>query len=697
VIFKRFLFFFFLFFLFFVVLIAKLTELQINHNDYFIKKTINLTEKVELKKPLRGEIFDRNNILLASSIQLFRLYFDKSMIDEVYFDSVLNYLTNVTKQTKQFYLSKIQSSKSKIVYLEEALSSEDYLRLKDTFFVNKVSCFGFEEFHKRIYPKEGIAAHILGYVRKDSEGVDGVEKVYNDYLRGEEGLVYYRKDASGRTQGRIKGKGYDPKDGYNLQLTIDLEIQNILEQELEKAVNASKARYGIGIILNPNTGEVIGLSNKPSFNPARYFEFSEEVRKNKAISDVYDPGSTFKAVTLATALELLNISLDTMMDAENGFYRVSNKIAIKDDHNHKRLTLKEAFVYSSNIIMAKISKLIGEENFYKYVYNYGFGNYTGIDLPGEVKGIVTRPRKDDYNLLWMAHGYSISVTPIQLATMYAAVINGGNLVRPFIVKKVFDSQGNVVKENKPVILRRVISDETSKTMRELMKLVVEDGTGRKAKLYSISCGGKTGTAKKYIQGFGYSRTEHVSSFVGFFPVEEPEYLIYIKLDTPKNGYYGGDVAAPVFKRIGEKIWETKQYKLKQEPVITEIKNVIQETKQFPDLIGKSRISAIEIAKSFEAKIEIKGNGEFVQSQIYDHFKNKITLIFNSDTNFYQAKSKVKVPNLIGLSIREATAKLKSSGIQFSIEGTGYVVNQSVQPGMFVDQNTRLKLVCRRGS
>ena len=691
---KRFTFLIVIFFLGFVVLIAKLIALQIHNHDYLKNRTIELTEKVEIKKPLRGEIFDRNNNLLASSIQLFRLYLDRSMVDSKYYDSVLSYLPPVTKQSKQVYIQKIFSSKSKIVYLEDALPSEDYLKLREIFFVNKVSCFGFEEYHKRIYPIEGIAAHVLGYVRKDSDGVDGVEKMYNNYLRGSEGLIYYRKDASGRIQGRIRDKSFDAKDGYNLQLTIDLEIQKILEEELERGVNETKARHGIGIIMNPYTGEINALAIKPSYNPARYFEYSDEVRKNKAITDVYDPGSTFKAVTLATAIELNKINLDSIIDAENGVYKLPNGNTIKDDHKIRFLTPSEAFVYSSNIVMAKISKFIGEDTYYKYVYNFGFGNKTGIDLPGEVRGIIIRPTNKDYNLLWIAHGYSISVTPIQLITMYASIVNGGNLVKPFVVKKVFDNQGNVILENRPFVFRKVISEKTSQIMRELMKDVVLEGTGKKAKLEFVSCGGKTGTAKKYIPGVGYSNKNYISSFVGFFPVENPEYLVFIKLDSPKNGYYGGHVAAPIFKRVGDRIWNIKKSVINQEPIVKEIKNSEYKSKHLPDLVGKSKSSAIEIAKSFGSKIELQGNGDIVKDQIYDPFKNKITLIFDKDTNIAKRESKVVVPNVIGLSIRDASTKLKSSGIQFIVEGKGYVRDQSIKAGNYIDQNTKLKLICQ---
>jgi len=690
---RRFTFLVIIFLIGFVVLIAKLVALQINNHDYFEKRTVELTEKVEIKKPLRGEIVDRNNNLLASSIQLFRLYLDKSMVDEKYYDSVLSYLSPFTKQSKEDNLQKILTSKSKIVYLEDSISAEDYLKLRDTFFVKRVSCFGFEEYHKRIYPKEGIAAHILGYVRKDSDGVDGVEKTYNDYLKGTEGLIYYRKDASGRIQGRIKDKGFDAKDGYNIQLTVDLEIQKILEEELDRGVSESKARYGIGIVMNPNTGEIIALAVNPSYNPARYSEYSDDVRKNKAITDVYDPGSTFKAVTLATAIELNKINLDTIIDAEYGVYKVPNGKLIRDDHKFSMLTPKEAFVYSSNIVMAKISRFIGEDNFYKYVYNFGFGNKTGIDLPGEVRGIITRPTNKDYNLLWMAHGYSISVTPIQIVTMYASIINGGNLVKPFVVKKVFDNQGNIITENKPIVYRKVISEETSDIMRRLMEKVVEEGTGKKARLEFVSCGGKTGTAKKFIPGIGYSERTYISSFVGFFPVEKPEYLIFIKLDSPQNGYYGGEVAAPIFKRIGDRIWKTKHSIVNQNSIVKETRTVEKNSRLVPDLVGKSKVSAIEIAKTFCSKIELKGNGEIVREQIYDPFKHKITLIFDKGTNSTQTESKVKVPSVVGRSLRDASTILKSSGIKFVVEGKGYVKNQSIKEGDFIDQKTTLKLIC----
>lgn len=693
---NRFLLFVILFFAAFVILVAKLAEYQIRNHRYFLNEAISLTEKAEIKKPLRGELYDRNKILIASSIKLYRLYIDKSMVWEKAYDSVLTPIASILNKSNSDYIKKIKNSNSKIVYLEEELDSDYYSKLKQLVANKKLSCFGFEEYQKRIYPKEGIAAHVIGYVRKDSEGIDGVEKVYNDYLKGKEGLVYYKKDATGRLLGRLKDKGYDAQDGFNLQLTIDLEIQQILEDELKQSVEETKASYAVGIVMNPNTGEILALANVPTFNPSKYFNYGEEIRKNKAISVVYDPGSTFKALTLATAIELQKVNLDLPMYAENGVYQVNDKKAIRDDHRFSYLTPRESFVYSSNIIMAKISKLIGEDNYLKFVYNFGFGNFTGIDLPGEVRGIVNQPKKNNLTLLWMAHGYSISVTPIQLITLYASIINGGKVVKPFVVKRVFDSNGNTIYENAPNIIRRVISENTSQIMREIMRGVIEEGTGKKAKLEHVSCGGKTGTAKKYIQDIGYSSSQYVSSFVGFFPVEHPEYLIFIMLDSPKNGYYGGQVAAPVFKRVGDRIWRIRQNIENQKKYFSEVTFKENDEKQFPDLTGKSRISAIEIAKTFDSKIEIIGTGDVVQKQIYDKFKNKVTLIFNEDKSVPNQKKGVYVPDVVGLSLREASTKLKASGVRYVVDGTGYVVNQSIQPGEYSNPNIVVKLKCQRG-
>ncbi len=239
-----------------------------------------------------------------------------------------------------------------------------------------------------------------------------------------------------------------------------------------------------------------------------------------------------------------------------------------------------------------------------------------------------------------------------------------------------------------------------------MSLVVLEGTGKKAKLANVSCGGKTGTAKKHIQNVGYSDKLYVSSFVGFFPVENPEYLIFIKLDSPRNGYYGGEIAAPVFKRVGDRIWSIKQNIDQQKKfAINESVNGSKENeesgvskeKHFPDLTGRSKISAIEIAKSFDAKIEIVGNGDVVQQQIYDGFKNKITLILNKEKAKFETKEKVYVPYVVGLSLREASTKLKASGVRYVVDGTGYVVNQSIQPGEYFDPNIVVRLKCQRGS
>ncbi len=696
---RRFLLFVILFLFAFGVLVSRLIYLQFKNHNFYLEKSIQLTQKAEIKKPLRGEIYDRNNILLASTVKSYKLYFDKSMVDKIDYAKILDSLAKLLNTSSEEYLKKVNTSDNKIVYLQQDLSSEVYYKLNEKLQRAKLGCFGFEEYQTRIYTKEGLEAHLIGYVKFDSAvGLDGVEKYYDNYLRGKEGLIYYRKDATGRKRGRIQNKGNDAVDGYNVQLTIDFGIQSIVEEELVKAVEQWQAKSAVGIVMNPNTGEILALANIPTFNPARYSEYSDQERKNRSIAEVYDPGSTFKAVTLATAIELNKVNINSVMNAENGIYKVSNGKVIRDDHKYTFLTPKESFVYSSNIVMAKISRLIGEENFYKSIYNFGFGSYTGIDLPGEVRGIVRKPVKNDLAMLWVAHGYSISVTPLQLITMYASIINGGNLMKPFVVKKVFDNNNNVVLENKPTVVRKVISESTSRLMKEIMQSVITEGTGEKAKLENVSCGGKTGTAKKFIQGVGYSDKDYISSFVGFFPVENPEYLIFVKLDSPKNGYYAAEVAAPLFKKIGDRIWAERQNELNQVKAIEDIKFTGNDSKDnnksLPDLTGKSKVSAIHTAKSFNIRIEIRGKGDIVQKQIFDPFNNKVVLFFEDYENQNNGSKNV-VPNLVGLSLREATTKLKSRGIKFSVDGTGYVVDQSIAPGQYINSSQELKIKCQR--
>lgn len=681
-------------------------------HDHYLKYALNVTELVETQIPFRGEIYDRNKNLLASTKKFFRMYIDKAMFNQLKLserDSLIKLLCQVTGNSEAVYYSKIfenGSAESGIAYLENDLSFDKHIRLMELKSLKPnrklLACIGFEKYQKRLYTSDFLAAHVLGYVDKNSQGLDGVEKYYNDILQGKIGKTVYRKDARGFKKGIVFEKSTDAENGYDLELTIDREIQKILEDEIKSIYEDTKAASATGIVVNPNTGEILALTNYPSFNPAHYYKYSDEVRKNKAISVIYDPGSTFKTFTLATALDLSKIKLDTIISAERGIFTVAKNMTITDDHyKFEKLTPAEALTYSSNIVFAKIGKNIGIENFYNSLLKFGFGSLTGIDLPGEVRSKFTLSSNvDDRNVYWISHGYSISVSPLQLVMMYSAIINGGKLLKPFIVKRIINEKEEIVEETKPTVIRQVISENTSQTIRKLLEKVVLDGTGRKAKLEYVSCGGKTGTAVKYFENVGYVKGKYISSFVGFFPVENPEYLILILVDLPKTGYYAAEIAAPVFKKVGDRIWQRDQFikelkKNKNNDIKYElVKNNNHNKNGFPDLTGFEKNKAIEIAKSFNLEVELRGEGILVVGQIYDHLKNRV--IFKLDKSYdtlTKEKNNVTVPQLVGLSKKSAIIKLKSLQVPFEVEGTGYVVHQSIEPGTLINTKTKIKIKC----
>ncbi len=702
---KRLIFLLIVFFSFFVILFIRLWNIQIKMHENYHNYALAITESTETQMPFRGEIYDRNGNLLASTKKIFRMYVDKSMLrnlSKVEKDTLIKILYTVTGNNANTYNSRLKGGgkdESGIVYLENDLSYDKYLKLIELkarkSYRNLLACIGFEKYSKRLYTNNVLAAHVLGYVDKNSRGLDGVEKYYDKILQGTPGKIVYRKDARGLRQGIIVEKSTEAVDGYDLELTIDREIQKILEDEIKIVYEETKANSTLGLVIDPNTGEILALANYPTFNPQEYYKYSDEVRKNKAISIIYDPGSTFKTFTLATAFELNKIKLDTLVSAERGLFKVTNHMSISDDHfKFEMLTPAEALIYSSNIVFAKIGKMIGVENMNNSLMKFGFGNLTGIDLPGEVRGkFVLSNKSDDLNVYWISHGYSISITPLQLVMMYAAVINGGMLLKPFVVKRIFNDKDVVVEEFKPKEIRQVISKNTSVIVKALLEKVVLEGTGRKAKLENVSCGGKTGTALKYFENVGYTKGKYISSFIGFFPVDNPKYLILIKIDSPKSGYYAGEIAAPVFKRVGDKIWQRDHQMIEINKKMYTHKHD-SGRKVFPDLTGNFVDKAIETAKSFDVKVELTGKGDIVIGQIYDSkHKKVIFLLDNSSENLHKEGNNRIVPSLVGLPKKIAVTKLKSLQVPFVVEGTGYVVYQSIKPGTVIESDSLIRIRC----
>jgi len=405
---------------------------------------------------------------------------------------------------------------------------------------------------RRFYPKGPLLAHVLGFAGMDGQGLEGIERRYESYLRGEKQLVVLQRDALGRT---VFPKGLNeqaPAAGHTIMLTIDEVIQYITEKELDEAVAASKAKGGIAIVMEPRTGAILALAISPKFDPNIVKGISADRWRNRALTDAYEPGSTMKVFIAAAALEEKVMEPGTMVYAENGRMTVANTVI----HDHEKsgwITFAQVIQKSSNIGAAKTAMALGEERAYRYLRAFGFGERTEIDLPGEAAGLVKEPKDwGRRSLASIAIGQEIGVTALQLVTAASAVANGGWLMKPYVVSDIRSSQGQVVAQFGPQVRRRPISAETARTLTGIMEGVVTNGTGSRAAVSGFRVAGKTGTAQKIDPQTGaYSSTLFVGSFTGFVPAEDPRLAIVVIVDEPHAEAWGGVVAAPVFRKIAE--------------------------------------------------------------------------------------------------------------------------------------------------
>jgi len=436
--------------------------------------------------------------------------------------------------------------------VREALAAQDpELRGK----ASAVEGIGTVEEPKRFYPNRELASSLIGFTNLDSEGMEGIELSLNDYLRGERACLACERDARGRVIVPASSPVEVNSSGHSVTLTIDRNVQHVAESELRGAVEKHRARGGMALVLRPKTGEILAMATAPSFNPNAPADAPAEARKNRSVTDSFEPGSTFKVFTLAAALEAGAVRTDERFFCENGAYRYAGRV-IHDTHRYGWLTVPEVLKYSSNIGITKINDRMDGGRFHETIRALGFGTRTGIELKGEVPGLA--PSRSGFESrirrATVSFGQGISVTPLQLAAAMSTMVNGGKAMKPYVVREVRDPEGKTVFRGEPKELRRVISPKTSATMREILgKVVQEDGTGTQARIKGFLVGGKTGTAQKVEVGTGkYSASKRVASFVGFLPLHDPELLILVVIDEPRGQVYGGVVAAPAFNQIAVK-------------------------------------------------------------------------------------------------------------------------------------------------
>jgi len=528
----------------FFIFSIKLVLIQVFRSSHLANLADKQHKNVVAIEPIRGNIYDRKLRLMAFNVYVNSLFANPRYMSEKNKERAIEELPLLLKIDPERIQKKLNKSKY-FVWLKRKLSAEVVKTIKSL----KIKGLGFRKESKRYYPNGKLAAHILGFVGIDNRGLDAIEAYYNEKLSGKPGRELIFQDA--RHQELMTGDNIIlPKDGAELVLTIDETIQYISERSLDKAFKKHNAKGASIIVMNVKTGEILALANRPTYNLQKVSKSSIESRTNRSIHYAYEPGSVFKIFTAAAALEENLYMEEDKIFCENGKYKVANNI-LHDHHPYGFLSFKDVITFSSNIGVTKIAQKLGAETVYKYVKRFRFGMKTEIDLGGEISGFIRKPSSWSRTSIGaIPIGHEVLVTPLQLVAAVSAVANNGVYMRPFIVKYIQDKQSQILRSFKPQIVDKVISSDTSRRIRDILENVVEKGTGRNAAIKGVRVAGKTGTAQKVIDGT-YSHSKFCSSFLGFAPVDDPQIAVIVVFDEPHPAYYGGTVAAPVFKEVVE--------------------------------------------------------------------------------------------------------------------------------------------------
>ncbi|MFH1074078.1 MAG: penicillin-binding protein 2 [Candidatus Firestonebacteria bacterium] len=497
----------------------------------------------------RGFIYDSNGRELAVSVEVPSVYAITYQVKDR--EGTASKLAGILGMRRAEILKKLNSGRN-FVWIMRKAEYEKGKRIKGM----KLPGINTVLETKRFYPKGALCAHALGFVNEDAAGCEGLELSYNKYLAGKNGKLISVKDAKGRevVSGEVDYEA--PQNGNNMVLTINEGVQSIVEEELSVVFEKYHAKEATAIVINPATGEILAMANRPNYDPNSFNNYPMAYLKNRAVSVAYEPGSTFKAVTMAAAFSERVISEGDLINCENGQWEVCGH-KLSDHEKYGTLNFRDVIANSSNIGTAKVGVMVGKDRLYKYMRNFGFGDKTGITLSGEVKGTVRSPEKwSGLSLYTVSIGQEISVTPLQIALFYAAIANKGKLMQPMLVKAIKSKDGKIVKEFIPKEVRQVVTEQVAERMARVLKAVIENGTGKEAAIPGISLAGKTGTAQKFDPALRkYSSSKYVASFIGFAPADNPKLAILVVVDEPstsKGIYYGGSVAAPAFGKIAKR-------------------------------------------------------------------------------------------------------------------------------------------------
>ncbi len=582
--------------------------------------------KLESINGFRGNFYDANGNNLTQNLTFYRIGIHPQKILN---NNLLNDLSECTGTDKEIYLSKISSDKGYIDLEKKINKNCEYLQKK---YPNSLII---KKSHKRYYPEDNLVSQIVGFTNIDDEGVSGLESKYNKFLKPVSGSKLSKRNGLGVKISDPTLPSQEAKNGADITLTINKEYQAVLRDELIIQMEKVGASASMGLILNPQTGAILSMVNLPDYNPNSPNDFDIELQRNKIVSDLIEPGSTFKIVTMAAALES-DISLTDEYNVQ-GPYNFHNIKMIEDSEPHTVLNVKEILAFSSNIGTIKIAEYLGKKSIYNQAREFGYGTKTGFDSFTEQPGTFREPSKWTLSSMHSVPiGYEISATPLQIAMSYAAIANGGFLLKPYVVERIEKHDDTIIK-NQRNTKKRILSQSNAEKLGLMLSHTVENGSGKSAAIDGWNVAGKTGTSKKLIDG-QYSEKEFISSFVGYFPYDNPQLLCLIILDSPdvsRNLHWGGISAAPVFKSVMDRI-----INIDKSITISRSKN--QRVKNEPILIQKN----------YKIKIEY-----------------------------------VEMPNLIGKTVRDAFSDLKKVGIKPQISGRGLIVSQSIEAGTKIEKES----------
>ncbi|MFL6583118.1 MAG: peptidoglycan D,D-transpeptidase FtsI family protein [Chthoniobacterales bacterium] len=538
----------------FSVFSFRLVYLQmIKHDEY----AGLAAEKHVYKQPIyadRGAIVDANGEVLAHNVPGETIVADATHINNR--EALVPLLANELKLAPAEVREKLAGERRYIVIARQVPESAA-VALRDKLRSQNLRGVYFERDSTRIYPNGSMLCHVIGFTDFDHKGIQGVEASMEQYLHGEDGYRYIEHNRAGQEIVVYRGQERTSRNGYEVHLTVDLNLQNIVENELDAAIREFNPQKATVILMRPQTGEVLAIANRPTFDINERADARPEEMKNRAIIDMMEPGSTFKIVTAAAALNERKVRPDTTIFCENGLWNFGGR-PLHDHKAYGELSVTDILVHSSNIGAAKLALSIGDAKFYEYIRRFGFGERTGIELPGEIPGLIRPPQQwSKISITRIPMGHEVGVTPLQMCTAMATIANGGKLVTPRVVKSVTSPDGKIISNFEPVVVRQVITPETARQVATALRGVVSDrGTAAAAVVPGFTIAGKTGTAQKPDPHGGYEEGKYVVSFSGFLPADNPQFVGLVVLDdaktkTPEQNY-GGLVAGPIFSRIAEK-------------------------------------------------------------------------------------------------------------------------------------------------